>query len=243
MLVSVTCSAALAQQDLSGRLYERSARVNELIRQNATRLDNQTQRQVLEQLSAIETLIARGGRPNPYPGNPAPPTPPPPPGGARYLVRGDIESKGFTFEVTNLLSLYTQCTDFVKNQIGNSSVDDINISIDFGPVQKLRNSSSYWKGEAQVCNQIVEVARKSGITYDNSELAYIGTIEQQSFMFRGYSLLDINKQCESFVNSSSLSSVDDITVSVNLGPVKTLRNSSSYWKGSFEICQQILQQK
>lgn len=246
------CSAQADHDDLTNRLYDRSDRVQSLIRQNAHRLDEQSQRQILEHLRAIENLASQGDRPAPYPGpgpGPSPrpipgPLPPPPPSQLRQSVRGDIESKVFNFEVMDLLDLHNQCTSFVAQQVGsNASVDDINVSINYGPSRTLRNSSSYWKGEAHICAQIEEVARGQGLTYRGPWITYTGTIESTSFMFSAVSIADLGRQCDEFVNRNGISSVDDITVSVNLGPLKTLRNSSSYWKNSFEICQQILQQR
>ena len=90
--------------------------------------------------------------------------------------------------------------------------------------------------------QILQVAQAEGIHLISDDYDYIvmGNIEEKAFTFRGMDKIDINDECVSFYKSQSINNVDDIVLSVNFGKEIVKRNSSSYWKSSFEVCQQIV---
>jgi hypothetical protein len=170
---------------------------------------------------------------------PPPPAPPPQPRGV--VFKGKFETAEFTFEARDLYQLNTQCTTFVLSN-GLTNVDDISVSVNFGPIQILRNTSSYWKTPYQICAQLNPIAQAAGLQAPRGQTIVVGSIETVDFEFAGYNVADISRQCEMLVNSkSSLSNVDDIIMSVNFGTPLVLRNTSGYWKGAFEICNQIIQ--
>jgi len=205
---------------------------------NADRVSDQQLRRVNELLREISrTMNNNGSQPPPY--NPPPYNPPPPVG--RYSIAGVIENSTFNFTVLNLQELYEQCATFVQaNRI--TSVDDISISVNYGPTRTVKNNTSYWKGTIQICMQITGIAKSEGVYYNPSHgRSVIGTIENLEFNFRAYDIPSLSDQCTQFVNNSNIKSVDDITMSIDFGQTIVLRNNTSYWKNSFEICQQIIQ--
>jgi DNA relaxase NicK len=122
-----------------------------------------------------------------------------------------------------------------------SSVDDIKISVNLGQIQTLKNSASYWRGANQICQQLITVAKNNRVPLSqlNQNIVY-GNIELVEFKFTGFGKSDMFRQCESFVNAKNLSSVDDIVRVTNFGTERILKNSASYWRGTLEICQQVL---
>lgn len=234
-LIALSFNFASAKHDnQSDRLLERSSSILSLVQQNVYRLDDQTQLKVLGHLRAIEQLVKHGDHSHP--------TPPPP--AALQSVRGDIEKTTFSFNVTDLSDLHTQCVAFVSQKLGTQpSVDEMNVSINFEQARTLTNPTAYWKSEAIICSQIENAARAAGISYKGSKLFYSGAIENNSFVFSGMNIAEVGTQCDEFVRRIGATSVDEISVSVNFGASRDITNSNSYWKSSFEICQQVLQQK
>ncbi len=222
------------REQILDRVYRKSEVVYSLINDKANLLTTRELETTLDYLRSIERTLRSTGNPDPGPG-PRPPRP------SLHSVRGNIETSDFNFEVEDLGDLYGQCSNFVRQIFGTNSVDDIKVSINFGEVVTLRNSSTYWKGDFQVCNQIIAVARNAGVRSNHRDRIVTGSIEDKSFHFSAVNVNDLSRQCEEFVSSQSLNSVDDIIVSVNFSEPRVLRNSSSYWKGPFEICQQVLQ--
>ncbi len=251
-VLALSCfSLAHAQEDLAHRIQQRSEDIRQLLYSRARSLSSQTQLQILEQLRGIETLVSRdngngggnggGGRPAPYPDPAKPPTRPSPPSYGNS-IRGQIENQSFNFDGSSRQDIFDQCVAFVQSK-GLIKVDDISVSVNFRDAVVLRNSSSYWNGAGEVCLQVNDVLIREGIQADRSLLSFDGAMETYGFSFRGRSFAEVSTQCEAFVKAKGLSQVDDIVVSVNMEPLKVLRNSSSYWRGSFEICQQVLQQR
>ncbi len=228
--VSVILSApnsADAQQNgerLERRVKRLSNRMADRLEQEAHMLNRKELRSILSSLQDIRATLN---------GNSTSP-------GGRYSVRGKMERQSFDFVVTDLADLYTQCTAFVKSK-ASGSVDEIEVSVNFGASQRLYNSSSYWKTSFAKCMQIINVAKAQGIQMDRGQVLVIGKIERQSFEFTARDVIGINQQCEQFYNQKNLGSVDEIEVSANFAPAKRLYNSSSYWRSAFEVCQQIIQ--
>jgi hypothetical protein len=226
--------------EMTERTKRHAMRMNNEIQTQASLLDDSQLMRINEYLRGIEQVL-RGGGAHPIPPQPVPQPIPQPPPSIRYIVAGSIENSPYSFQISNLAELHDQCVAFVvSNNI--SSVDDISVSINFGQTRNLRNGADYWRGANTICQQVILVARESGISYGGFGHTIIGTIESRDYKFSGWDLVTISNQCTDFVNQNSLSSVDDITLSVDFGPVQKLRNGASYWQNSFEICQQILQQ-
>lgn len=216
----------------------RLARITfEQVDMNADRVSDQQLRRVNELMREISRTMSNGSQPPPYnppPYNPAPPT-------SRYTIAGVIENSTFNFSVFNLQELYDQCAIFVQdNRI--STVDDISISVNYGPTRSVKNNNSYWRGMSQICMQMTALAKADGVYYNPSAgRSVIGTIETFEFNFRAYDKASLSDQCTQFVNGNNIRSVDDIVMSVDFGQAIVLKNNTSYWKNSFEICQQIIQ--
>lgn len=232
-------STALAQQNnLTDRLKNASARINELVQANADYMSPNDQRDALELLRQVRDIVRPGNN------NPSPQPPPAPyPGNPSMSLRGAIETSEFTFNVADLVDLHNQCVTFVKTTIAanNARVDDITLSINYSAIKNLRNSSSYWTGANEICLILTKEAKAAGLPLSNyGEKIYMGRIETVDFTFAARSIPDLGQKCESFVKANSLQRVDDINVSVNFGETRVLRNASTYWTGSIEICQQII---
>ena len=190
------------------------------------------QRQTNAKLDEVLAILKSQGpvRPGPRP------TPGPHPRGT--LITGSIENVPFTFEAVDATDLAVQC--FQTINVGN--VDDIKISVDFSPMEHLYNSHSYWKGKGQVCAKIASKAIELGLPHHNSSgYLLMGSIENTSFMFEGYSLREILNQCTDLHANARLGNVDDIHISVNGAPIQHLYNSHSYWRNSGEVCNEIIQ--
>lgn len=236
LAVSMTLIAS-AQRDpsyMASEVIREAQRIQELITREADYMSERQLSQVRNKLSEIREIVRGGGsHPPPYP-------PPQPPQYGSVSVRGDIESYSFSFDVRDIQDLHNQCVAFVNSK-GLQSVDDIRVSVNLDSIRTLRNNQTYWKGANQICMQINEVAKQKGlrVSYDNQHTVF-GSIESYEFKFTGYNKSDAFRQCESFVNAKGLQSVDDIVRVTNFGPERVLRNNQSYWKGSLEICQQVL---
>ncbi len=244
MLAAITvATVSSAQQNpryLTDDLIREAQRVQELITREADYLTIRQLDQVKDKLQEIREIIRRGG--NPYPGRPNPPSYPPknPPQYGVISIKGDIELVPFSFDVYDLQGLHTQCTSFVNSK-NLSSVDDIKISVNLGQIQTLKNSASYWRGANQICQQLITVAKNNRVPLSQSNQNIVfGNIELVEFKFTGFGKADMFRQCESFVNAKNLSSVDDIVRVTNFGAERILKNSASYWRGTLEICQQVL---
>lgn len=235
---------------LVSRVQRVSDRINNRLRHEGHQLSRRDLMDVLDNLRVIARILNEDGedgtRPNPPPSRPNPPPRPDPnpprPPSSNAVVRGVVERSSFTFEGYSLDELYGQCESFYQNEIRGSSVDDIEVSTNFGPTDKLRNSSSFWKTSAEVCGQIIgSVRRNSSLPVSRHDrYVLIGKIENTPYRLRGRDLIELNRECEAHYAATRPGSVDDITVSVNFGPEIVLRNSSSYWRTAFEVCQQII---
>lgn len=206
-----------------------SERVNETVQAQAERLSDKKLQQIQGLLLKVEALakdLHETNEPAPAPAK-------------RILVAGNIEDLSYSFVVTNLNELYDQCTALVQSK--DIVADDITVGIDFGAARVLRNNLGYWKSPDQICGQIVQVARGGGVKANVKEgTTILGQIEELPFKFSGRDLIDVNQQCTDFVNAQGSLAADDISLSVDFGDAKVLRNNVSYWRGA-EICQQILQ--
>ena len=101
---------------------------------------------------AIQVIKSRGSSGPSYPAPTPLPTPTPipgphlPPHRGLITVTGSIENKPFMFDVTDAADLAAQCVAANQNRIVN--VDEINISVDFGPSRDF-TTSGWWKGEGE----------------------------------------------------------------------------------------------
>ncbi|MFN9069188.1 MAG: hypothetical protein ACK5V3_18335 [Bdellovibrionales bacterium] len=229
-------AAERSPRDLSENLVRNAQRTLELITRESDYLTRRQINLVNEKLDEIREIVRNGGS-NPVMPNPPPYTPPQP---QVINVRGVMETVDFNFDVRDLQGLFQQCTAFVRSR-SFSQVDDIKVTVNFGSLQTLRNNESYWKGETEICMQVVEVARRANVpvSYDGRTTVF-GAVETVEFSFVGTSKAELFRQCENFINSRNLLQVDDIKIVTNLGSLRVLRNNESYWRGAVEICTQVL---
>lgn len=233
--VSLVAQMVFAQARSAGDLTRQAQNVARLIEDRADLMSTEQIVRVSQLLSEVRRAAL--GEATPIPGNP------PGDSGRRMLVKGNIEMSEFSFDVRSQMELYQQCARFVDEKFGSSAqVDDIRVSINLGALRTLRNANSYWKGRAQICQQIMGIAIDGGLQARGTEGIIIGNIEGREFQFVGRDRFDIFGQCETFVNSTFGvgASVDDILVINNFRPERVLRNSNAYWKGSLEICTQVV---
>jgi hypothetical protein len=223
-------------RDISENLVRNAQRTLELITREADYMTRRQVNLVNQKLDEIRDIVRNGGS------VPVQPNPPPyfPPQPQVVNIRGVIETTDFSIDARDLNGLFQQCSTFVTSR-GLLQVDDIKVTVNFGALQTLRNDQSYWKGSTEVCMQVVEVARRSGMqsSYDGRDTVF-GAIETTEFSFSGLGKAEIFRQCESFINSRGLTQVDDIKMVTNMSPIRVLRNDQSYWKGAVEICTQVL---
>jgi hypothetical protein len=222
-------------RDISENLVRNAQRTYELINREADYLTRRQINQVNQKLDEIRDIVRNGGS-LPVPPNPPPYTPPPAP---KFNIRGKIETSEFSFDVIDLRNLLIQCSAFVV-QRNLLQVDEIQVSVNFKPIQKLYNSQTYWKSSVETCMQVVEVARKEAVPNFNGLDTVFGTIETTEFLFSGNGKAELFRQCEDFVNSKGLIQVDEIKTVTNLNPIKSLYNGQTYWRGAFEVCTQVL---
>lgn len=244
--VATVSSAQQNPRRLTEDLIREAQRVQELITREADYLTVRQLDQVKDKLQEIREIIRRGGNPYPGPGRPNPPVFPPknppqyPPQYGVVSVKGDIENQAFSFDIYDLHGLHTQCVAFVKSK-NLTQVDDIKVSVNLGQIRILKNDSSWWRGANQICQQIASIAKANQVpTSQSNQNVVYGNIENQEFNFVGFGKADMFRQCESFVNSKNLTQVDDIVRVTNFGAERVLKNQSSWWRGTLEICQQVL---
>lgn len=234
---SVLCvlfSVSAFAQNLESEVVRKAYSVADELNQKSGRMNPGKLQDINVRLDEIKDLIQGRGQGGGGGGRP---------GRGGMSFRGMIEQTTFDFNARDLGDVFESCETLVVSKVGASvSVDDISLSLDFGNEMKIRNSSSYWKGPYQVCMQLVNVARQAGLRSREAYLTVVGKVEDREIRLAGNTLRDLNQQCESFVNNTlgSSVSVDDIELSINYEASITKRNSSSYWKGPFEVCQQVL---
>lgn len=222
------------REDLVERTQDLARQVEDSLRRDAYRLSEWQLRDIYNSLESVQSIIRNDRQPNP------PHRPNPPPYEPVVInFRGKIELAEYNFNANNLFDLNSQCMAFVSaNRL--SSVDDITVSVDYRPIETLKNRSSYWKGSVQVCQQILNIAAKAGLKVRSGYTVVSGSIENAEFVFEVNGRSDLYSQCENLVKNSNITSADDMIVSVNFTKEKVLRNGSSYWKGATEICNQLI---
>lgn len=193
----------------------------------------------------LDDMYAPAPVPGPAPRPPYPPTPNPmPPApvpypGVSHIILGNMRNISFNFQARDLQEVFDQCSSFYKsNRIG--TIDEVNVSVDASSMQRMYNASSYWKTSTEACLQVVSVARAHGMQNNNrSAYSLLASIQGNWEMnLQGYSRNDILQQCMQQYNSLGIggSAVDTISYSVNLGEMRGLYNSASYWRDSASLC-------
>lgn len=236
-VVALAAQSVLAQARSATDLTRQAQNLSRLIEDRADNMSGEQMMRVSQLLSETKRAVL---------GESSRPTPPPAEIGRRMLIKGDVEQREFTFDVRTQNELSRQCSDFVTRNLGNNAqADDIRVSINLSNIQPLKNSASYWKGQAQICQQIMNMAVNAGLSSRGIDAEVHGNIEGREFAFTGRDRLDLFGQCESFVKSNlgNNAQADDIYVVNNFVRERVLKNSASYWKGSLEICTQILNEQ
>lgn len=234
LILSTLTLNAWSQQSLETRIYAKASSVQRLIQERTYRLSYSSQLAVFEQLRSLEATLLNDSGGGPLPA----PVPNPYPG--RISVRGSIESRSFSFEVSDSLQVYQNCTAFVRDQ-RIQQVDDLLVSVNFQPERSARNSAGWWTGAGQICLKVAEMASAQGVRMSHYGFVFAGAVENLDFLFIGNSLVEIDQQCSQFVQRNRIGQVDDIQVTRDFAQVRILHNSSSYWNGAYEICQRIIQ--
>ncbi|MAZ49057.1 MAG: hypothetical protein CME65_10865 [Halobacteriovoraceae bacterium] len=249
VILTLTSVSFVTQAQVHGELYfvdyeqqiqNKIIEVSQIMARLERALPNMrsgAQRQTNAKLDEVLSILNSRTSPRPIPG-PAPiPGPRPGPGHGLVTVTGSIENTSFMFDVVDAADLATQCSE--ATNVGN--VDDISISVNFGPAQRYHNSSSYWRGETEACIQIASKAIDLGVPPKQSHTYWaMGRIESSSFLFEGYSLRDIMVQCTEHYSNARLGNVDDIVV-FDGSAINVEHNSSSYWRNSGDVCNIIIQ--
>ncbi len=174
-------------------------------------------------VSCIESRVRPDPRPNP---NPYPPT-------------NDLD-------VTVIL-------DNSVMQLRGYSVSDINSqcmrSVPFGSFDKMtlvtNNSNvrhlttySWWRDAREICGEVT----RNLDTYSRSIRGIIdvyGDMERQPFSIRAYSKAEALAQCADAYRLSRLSSVDDMSLSVNNGAYRRV-TTYSWWRNASEVCNEVM---
>lgn len=238
--VATVSSAQQNPRRLTEDLIREAQRVQELITREADYLTVRQLDQVKDKLQEIREIIRRGGNPYPGPGRPNPPSYPPvkPPQYGLISIKGDIENYSYSFDVYDLQNLHTQCVSFVISK-NLTQADELKVSVNIGQIESV-TTPSWWIGANQICHQIVTIAKKNRVplSRSNQNVVY-GKIESYEFTFVGFNKSETFKQCEALVNAKNLTQVDEIVRVTNFGPEKNL-TTPSWWRGSLEICQQVL---
>jgi hypothetical protein len=230
LLMAVTGVASAGRGYSPDGLINHADQVNNLIRAEANNLSRDQVISIRQSLRDIENTIRNGSNRDPGDGGGR---------GGNLLVRGDVEGVDFTLQAYSLDELNDRCMSTVRDA-RITQADDIRVSVNLSPLKPLRNSSSYWKGTASICNVIMQEVRATGVEHTGSMTVFTGDVEGLEFVIKGRDLVDATLKCETFISNSNISQADDINVAVNHRPMRALRNSSSYWKGRIEICQQIV---
>ncbi len=192
---------------------------------------------------AIQIIKSRGTTGPSYPAPTPLPTPTPipgphlPPHRGLITVTGSIENKPFMFDVTDAADLAAQCVAANQNRIVN--VDEINISVDFGPSRDF-TTSGWWRGEGEACAAVADKAIQMGLPQKMTAGFFaVGSVEGKSFMLEGYTLRDVMVQCTEFHRMSGIVNADEMTV-FNGHKIVT-KKTSGWWSNSGEVCNTLIQ--
>jgi hypothetical protein len=181
--------------------------------------------------------------PGPGPRPPYPPMPPRPPLPPRFAVvaEGKFETTPFRFEAMTVDMMFNQCSDFVR-ATGPTRADDIYVSFNGRAYITLRNSSSWWSGQDEICNQVYQLATPENIAPEpyTGTLIVEGYIETTKVEFIGNSFGQVYNQCYDMY-SNGTTKVDDMEISTNGSRREKLRNGASWWEGPREICDVVTQ--
>lgn len=223
-------ASANTKQQLERRAIMMSERVGEMLKNSAYMMSEGELSDVISLLGEVRNVIR---------GNPG--------GGSyRYIVTATVERTDITIEGDSLTELYSSCeAAFKKNGLREKEAfNDLSYSLNFGRQEEMTNTYSYWHGYGKACQLITtSLKEKNSIPVSDSRVGFIfmGTMEKESFYFQARSYAEINTQCVEFYNRKRVGAVNDITVSVDFGSIKTFTNTYSYWRTANEVCYQILQ--
>lgn len=226
---------SVSAQDIEFQTQRKFQQLNGIIQKLEASSQTMNRHQLLRLNGKLdEALDALRMGPGPGPG----PRPPRPPRPRLTTVSGSIENTSFVFDASDSMDLAAQCIGQFEGQIG--SVDDATVSVNFSEKVTL-HTSGWWKSAGEVCTVIAAKATELGLPA-KSGFGYtaIGSIEEQTYMFKGHSLKDILVQCTDFYNNQVRKSVDDITIFNGSELVR--KHTSGWWSNSNEVCNVIIQE-
>lgn len=177
-------------------------------------------------------VVSHPTPPNPYP-NPNP-NPGPIPGQNNIQITAIVENSLITLRGYSNGELFNQC----MSSVPHSSVDDILMVTNNNNVIRLRNNSSYWRRPVEICNTIM--ANVNNAFSRPTAIDVYGSFENRQFTINTSRKTVALEQC--YNQTRNLGSIDDIYMSVNNSQMNHLRNNSSYWRNSLEICHVVMNQ-
>jgi hypothetical protein len=158
------------------------------------------------------------------------------------LVNVGFESTAFSLKVDSLEDLVDQCaTKFREARL--TSIDDIDVSVDFQPVQRLHNAG-WWNTAELACNAIAQLAQPQGVKISRFAPSIIlrGNVEGNAaldFAVEGNSRGEVGQQCLDHFQKNPIGSADDLFVSKNFEVMKAIHNPG-WWNTPQSICEAIL---
>lgn len=176
-----------------------------------------------------------------------------------YLVEGRFETMDYAFFGHTSDDIFDKCSKFYENIPSKGTVDEIYWKVASSSLEKIYNSSSFWKNSDEVCGQLKEkimdiLPTKNKIARDNLVVKWAtlyandkdisivkGRIEKMPFAFYAQFRNDILLQCREFYDYiDRKESVDDIYIQVNSSPEKHYNNNSSFWKTKDQLCDTLI---
>ena len=168
---------------------------------------------------------------------------------AAYKVTGKLELFKFFFFGESQEEIRSQCNEIYQYIPNPDSVDEIYISLNGSTEAKLYNSSSFWKTQNEVCNQVINsisskvptkkqiqerikynlITKKWRTAFENSNAKYkvSGRFDSLDFYFFGLYRNDIIDQCHLYYDELiNQNTINTIYYAINGG--REQRQSSGY---------------
>ncbi len=228
VLAVSTLGAAHAQdrQTLEAKLLKATNNLQRAVDRNLTVMTVRDLRQALKSTrEAISIVRGQGGGGGNGGGN----------GGNQYIANVKFESEAFLLQAGDILEFEQQCL-IRAEEVGSGSVDDIYLSFN-GASQVKEHTGGWWKTSAEKCKVVTKMilneSIKQGIHLSRKQYIMTGDADSQPLFAMGNNIFELEQSCTENLTLSG--SVDDLSVSVNGGAVKTA-HTGGWWKTSEEVC-------
>ncbi|MFT6067846.1 MAG: putative membrane protein/Ni/Co efflux regulator RcnB [Bacteriovoracaceae bacterium] len=228
VLAVSTLGAAHAQdrQTLEAKLLKATNNLQRAVDRNLTVMTVRDLRQALKSTrEAISIVRGQGGGGGNGGGN----------GGNQYIANVKFESDAFLLQAGDIGDFEQQCLVRAE-EVGQGQIDDIYLSFN-GATQVKERTSGWWRTNAEKCKvltkMILNESMKQGIHLSRKQYIMTGDADSQPILAMGNNIFELEQSCTE--NLVLQGQVDDISVSVNGGAVKTSR-TSGWWRTSAEVC-------